>query len=702
MIEDLIAFDLAGLVASGASAYLVPSGGDDTTQINNALTHFAPYVTPRITFGLGTFSFTSLSVTTTAEFVGSGEGTILRQAAGTNAHMFDCTTNGTRLRFQSLTIDGNQQNQTNDATHVYYGIHFDADAASATAPCRLEVTDVTFVNGRSRDIYTRKATNESSTSQFLVNVSNCRFLGGVEAAADNSFGAGYVALDGGPSLKAVNNLFDFQGAPTVGRAGITTDGSGVFSKLIISNNEFRNVGTSSASGTIGNIDSHSGATDITITGNQLINPFGRGIGIKTDSGATTITGNIVDGLTAAGGVTVDAQIVVNRLVHNALAGQCVIGNNTLTNAAQDAISISGGSTLGPGAANDYNVTGNIILTPGRRGVGLNGVGTAKVANNTIDTPGGDGIFSSNGAGAVTMNDNTVTTPGANGIDFDGTNGSADVTLVDNRIVSATGRGIFIGSALGGLITGNSISDAGNTAAIQVQNTTQLCLVTGNRARGTNALFLDGGTNTKLVVRSNGFESDGSSGIVAVKFDTHANRLASTPFAGQQWKESDTGLVYHYDGAAWQILQAEGQILKTSIQTVNNSNILVNDTALFFPIEVNEQWYVEAILQAQGASVNADFAVGWSVPTGCTMSWGVVASGMFVGVTVASTPTALKTTGSGGAFGALAGTTAVIVAGWFTADAAHAGTVNFQWAQSTATAENNSILAGSILRLRRLA
>ena len=93
------------------------------TTVQNALTNFGPFVSPVIQLGLGTFSVTSLTSTASAEIRGSGYGTILKQAAATNAHLFSSTTSGVELKFRDLTIDGNQANQTNDATHMFSSIN---------------------------------------------------------------------------------------------------------------------------------------------------------------------------------------------------------------------------------------------------------------------------------------------------------------------------------------------------------------------------------------------------------------------------------------------------------------------------------------------------------------------------------------------------------------------------------------------------
>lgn len=184
--------------------------------------------------------------------------------------------------------------------------------------------------------------------------------------------------------------------------------------------------------------------------------------------------------------------------------------------------------------------------------------------------------------------------------------------------------------------------------------------------------------------------------------THAARLALTGVAtGTPFYETDTGVLYRYSGSAW-IAQSAGAVIKTADETVNNSNTLQDDDHLFFPIEANETWFVEALLRVQAASINADFLWGWTGPTGATASWSLgAAQGGWSQVGTSSSPGAEKTIGNTVASGGGAFNSHVYLGGWFYADATHAGTIKLQWAQNSATNENNKVLAGSHLRLRRI-
>lgn len=196
----------------------------------------------------------------------------------------------------------------------------------------------------------------------------------------------------------------------------------------------------------------------------------------------------------------------------------------------------------------------------------------------------------------------------------------------------------------------------------------------------------------------------------VVVDTHANRIASAAMtAGQIWKESDTGLLYLYDGSAWVVWKGQGHIVKTADQTLTQSSTaLQNVTDLVIPVEPNERWFVKAWLLCQGASATADWKFGWSTTaTGTTANWGLLSAANtssgsgWLGMTTATTPTALRSISQVGNTGGMNGILGIALMGQFLVSTT-AGNIQLQAAQDTATAENNTILAGSFLELARLA
>ena len=167
---------------------------------------------------------------------------------------------------------------------------------------------------------------------------------------------------------------------------------------------------------------------------------------------------------------------------------------------------------------------------------------------------------------------------------------------------------------------------------------------------------------------------------------------------------DTTKFLRSDGG-WQVPAGGGPTIvrKTADEAVNNSNVLQNDDHLLLAIAANEVWLVELTLLLQGVSPNADFKCGWAYPVGCTIKWGYLArdsttsegSGWMPSGLYSVTPIAISIETDVLNTGLLNGISGAVYRA-IVINGANAGTLNFQWAQNTATAENTKVLANSCL------
>jgi hypothetical protein len=191
-------------------------------------------------------------------------------------------------------------------------------------------------------------------------------------------------------------------------------------------------------------------------------------------------------------------------------------------------------------------------------------------------------------------------------------------------------------------------------------------------------------------------------------DTHANRLAAAHVAGRDWRESDTGLIYADDGAAWTIAKGDGAQVKTADQDLSNTVAMTDIGDLALPVEPNETWFVEVVAMLQGSSANADWKLGWTfTAAGMTAQWGFPSSssganaaGSFAHPAVTATPAAGLALGATQAAGGLAGTQSIQFQGWFF-NGANSGVLKPQAAQTTQLVEASKVLARSFMRYRRL-
>ena len=143
------------------------------------------------------------------------------------------------------------------------------------------------------------------------------------------------------------------------------------------------------------------------------------------------------------------------------------------------------------------------------------------------------------------------------------------------------------------------------------------------------------------------------------------------------------------------------VRKTADETVNNSITLQNDDHLFFALGANEAWLVQLFIMGITPTRSPDLKIGFSVPTGCSMTWAICASGYSTAsyswgyASAVGYPYIYNETGT-----AIVGFEANTKAGFYfiaiVKNGATAGNLNLQWAQNTATVEDTKVLANSCL------
>lgn len=125
-------------------------------------------------------------------------------------------------------------------------------------------------------------------------------------------------------------------------------------------------------------------------------------------------------------------------------------------------------------------------------------------------------------------------------------------------------------------------------------------------------------------------------------------------------------------------------VKTSDQTVNNSETLVDITDLLFSVEANSKYLIDFNL-INNSNTTAFIKYGWSYPAGATMKWG--------------------------AFETSAISDSVVIETYDTEDFAYleyaflqttnAGTMQLKFAQNTADVSDTKVITGSVLVIHKL-
>jgi hypothetical protein len=134
-------------------------------------------------------------------------------------------------------------------------------------------------------------------------------------------------------------------------------------------------------------------------------------------------------------------------------------------------------------------------------------------------------------------------------------------------------------------------------------------------------------------------------------------------------------------------------VKPADQTVNNSNVLVNDNALVLPVNANAIYDFQLRLVYSSGATPA-FKFHFTLPSGGTMSYttNVLSGGAFklFANNDASTPTADGT----GADSPILLVGEIFIAGT-------SGNVTLQWAQFNANASNTIVRSNSVFKARQI-
>lgn len=153
-----------------------------------------------------------------------------------------------------------------------------------------------------------------------------------------------------------------------------------------------------------------------------------------------------------------------------------------------------------------------------------------------------------------------------------------------------------------------------------------------------------------------------------------------------------------------------QVYKAADEIVNNSTTLQNDDDLKWDVDANSMWVFEFTLHASAINTTGDYKMAWTVPASATMRWGpimnVSAANTFVGYhhdilsNGSQAPTVPLNEGTTHSFGSYNGTQQVKFWGMVFV-AGTAGTIQLQWAQNFADANDSKFLKGSSIVARRL-
>jgi hypothetical protein len=187
-------------------------------------------------------------------------------------------------------------------------------------------------------------------------------------------------------------------------------------------------------------------------------------------------------------------------------------------------------------------------------------------------------------------------------------------------------------------------------------------------------------------------------------------LTNRPAFGQQGRifhSTDTNQLFYDSGTAWEDvgLISNVQIIKKSAdETVNNSSVLQNDDDFLFSIGASEVWFITLALKYT-TSVSAGFKFAWTIPSGATIYSWAVPSGIFDNDSGGGSGPETIIAHSSSSVSMLDTQriqTATIIHAVVLNDVTP-GTVQFQWAQSSAEVSNTTLeIESGMMAMRQAA
>lgn len=497
---------------------------DDTTAIQSALG--AGQSTSRVVFvPSGTYLVSTLSASRSLDMTGFG---VLKQLSGSAADLLTLSGTGSVYRIVGITFDGNYSQQ--DPTGTNKSILFSAIGA-ATGSAGLALSECTFQSGNWADVSAK--TDDTPITHEWLDIRSCKFMGGREGTTQND-DPRYVDVRSPQNFVIDGNVFDrLSSASAFGRAGVVIyDGfSTIFESArgVVSNNAFNLVGRSQAASTLGCIDFYDRARSVSIIGNSLFNPVGRGIQTKSDALGVSIVGNTVDGLLSGSDGTLASQIVLNAATIAVASGALVIANNTLLRSNNDAISVTGRDNTSTAFFNGIVIVGNVIDRPVRRGVGVISAESVSLIGNSI-VGGAVGVFvdgAPNPSASLVISDNVFLSQSGNAVQLSSSCSGTNLSFQGNTVRSPTSRGLVIGAAASAQVQGNAFFNLGSSA-VSASNIRGALVISQNTGDPTTP-WTDGGSNPSASIRDNYFTTPISftghkltinGGVITASMDWH--------------------------------------------------------------------------------------------------------------------------------------------------------------------------------------
>lgn len=674
-----------------------PSGAADSQSAIQAKLIEAASAGARAVFSEGTYRLNSrLDFPSNSDVDAVGTAVLNFTQTGTGGNVIQNSdyagaAGGNRnIRIRNLTIRGSGDGTPSGSGSVASGIIFRHCTDVEISGCRLERIQGVSVGwqGVARGRFVNNTVYEGGRGGFVAWGHGSLVRTEDIVCADNMFyklGDDAMAAQGNtPSASAGSQprRFTFTGNTVYGQSAVYANGAG--RGLIIM-----------------------GVSDVTVANNTMTDTYSSGVLIQSDTEGgvwlaenINVSGNVIRDAGFAGGSQPKSGVYVTK------ARQVTIDGNTISESVENGVLLTA-DVVG------FSITDNVLrdngATSAYSGINLSGTSTLDisqgvVSGNVVTGSGGHGIRNRYGD-HVDVLDNIVLDNG------DDTTGAV-----------AARAGILVDTTGSCGVSNNRCTDTRSTGktqtyGVRVAQAAASVRLLGNYLLGNSTGPLNLGADPAVLIKRGNLESTTASGNYDV--DVSGVRRYSHTATPEGVIAAPVGSVCEVtDGAIWTKLTGTGATgwVKLSTapgplygevatdQSVTNSTTLTNATGAAVAVEANATYELVAYVD-YSATTTADLLLGWTWPTGTTMSWtidGLQSAAASSTTTILRARFAQGSTGTAGGIGA--GTRVVCRPIGKVKTGSTAGTLQLQFAQAAADAAGATVIYAdaSYIKLTRIA
>jgi hypothetical protein len=419
-------------VQFGAWVGSSPTGPVDSTAAVQSGIDWAIVSNQPLLIGPGLHWITRLTIPASVKIIGTGT---IRQMANTTGHMLNITGNGTTVTIEGVTLDGNCTAQVANSPNRI--IRSTAVGHASGTPATLVCTDVTFRNPCVAAIQVQ-SDNVVTTSERLE-VTNCRFIDGLEGSAAPIYAPSDIAVTNGVQVSVTGCDFRATTAQAIGRCALVVANTAAaelvpkYSSIRFTGNDVTRRGYNVTSNLLGAVDLYIWAEDSIIANNRFSECTMSAIRWKSSGRRVKAIGNIITN-TANGRVSISVN---GSTVTGQVGDSHEVLFNTISGGTGDGISMSGMDVSGTAFSRGHRAIGNVVSNCAGVAISMSQQESPSSIDN-LTTDGTIGVRMQQGRGTITMRGNKATAHSTYAFYADNNIADAVLQMQNNTADACTG------------------------------------------------------------------------------------------------------------------------------------------------------------------------------------------------------------------------------------------------------------------------